>query len=1125
LSRGSRTTLIDRQGVALVERIVARDLGWIFREQHVSDQGIDGQVEVAVDGRGTGRLIALQIKTGSSYFRPVNGGWAFYYSERERGLWLGHALPVMVVLVDLEADAAYWQRISPSTERRTKSRYAVTVPVQQTLASAADSWKLAASGMERRATERYEANLAALPPEVRRLIEKERSGERDSALLALHLSEGRNNPAGTAQALLAGRPRWMGDSASWSWRALGTYCAQHEARVESADALEIAAEHAGLEKGKRLAAAALHVAVVDRSRAKALVDSARAAGGAELLVAIVDAILGRPENDAHPLPVESILSMGGIDDDATAQAFLAENALRKQDIAVAARYAERGLSLQPEDSDAMARVAWIYARRSGTPEAQADDLLRATELLCSAVEQRRRWSGPTIGLLADLARVLMLLGDYGAVLRWLMPPPHGTASPREATDPVLLRYALAAAKASDNDPLGESIVAEMRGTVEDRVAQARLGRRDADDDSLRGLWSEELLRAEAEADAEAVVQAVYRLATLGVDQVGRLSMYIRDGILPSNAGRLPGALLEMHRDPAEGLIRLRALATEDLSAAEHYVGALIEAGRLQDAADACAEVYDRFRTPRFATQRARLLAHLGSPLAESALSEALLTEQAPIERLALATRLAQVAANSSAWPKAESLLSAALSYITPPPDELVWNLVGVQLGGSAGDRAASTILRQRPQCRAEADARRWAAAMVNVPWDDSIASEAIALAIRFSGDPDLATGLLTHLVLMTRGTEPGGETRGDEEVESPFAPDDDRPVVRGELHRRAFEVLDGLIREHGEASGAFFIQATSPEEMVARVSEHVRRSAPPDLSGLLDEVARGQLPAALVALANGKTYTEGLVRRAAGQLVAVAASDEEHEEEAGIAASALGGPVVVDLSTLHVLSCLSVGDVLAGRYSSLLLPRSARDDVRRAAVEVQGLGASVGTLGWDAESEKPVFHEQTSAEYRLVRQRTDAVEELVRRTSVREVPDAAALAISRPAWWSGQTDPINQVFNLFLAAQAAGSQYLGGWQHAAMLGAARSQPTLEGAVQILARLALLGVGPDPSEDPVYEDLVAGCRTARRVAATFAGAGDPVAALPAARAVWKRAGIVRPGDVVDRLIREFGADGA
>ena len=59
----------ERAGVLAVGEIINNRLGWIFREQPVSDFGIDAHVEVVEGDQVTGRLFALQIKSGPSYFR------------------------------------------------------------------------------------------------------------------------------------------------------------------------------------------------------------------------------------------------------------------------------------------------------------------------------------------------------------------------------------------------------------------------------------------------------------------------------------------------------------------------------------------------------------------------------------------------------------------------------------------------------------------------------------------------------------------------------------------------------------------------------------------------------------------------------------------------------------------------------------------------------------------------------------------------------------------------------------------------------------------------------------------------------------------------------------------------
>ena len=66
--------------IAHVHGIVA-EMGFLFREQSKHDHGIDAQIEIAENGKGTGRLIAIQIKSGESYIRHNQQGDIVYYSD------------------------------------------------------------------------------------------------------------------------------------------------------------------------------------------------------------------------------------------------------------------------------------------------------------------------------------------------------------------------------------------------------------------------------------------------------------------------------------------------------------------------------------------------------------------------------------------------------------------------------------------------------------------------------------------------------------------------------------------------------------------------------------------------------------------------------------------------------------------------------------------------------------------------------------------------------------------------------------------------------------------------------------------------------------------------------------
>lgn len=102
----------DRIGVYAVGQIFTNELGWIFREQAIVDYGIDAQVETATNNEPTGRLLALQIKSGKSFFRKRGDNYVYYGEERHLRSWRGHSLPVIIVLHHPETGLTLWQRVS-----------------------------------------------------------------------------------------------------------------------------------------------------------------------------------------------------------------------------------------------------------------------------------------------------------------------------------------------------------------------------------------------------------------------------------------------------------------------------------------------------------------------------------------------------------------------------------------------------------------------------------------------------------------------------------------------------------------------------------------------------------------------------------------------------------------------------------------------------------------------------------------------------------------------------------------------------------------------------------------------------------------------------------------------------
>jgi hypothetical protein len=132
---GADSDQIARIGVHSVATVVLGKLGWIFREQYESDHGIDAIIETAVGGRPTGKLVALQIKAGPSYFAedsPV-GGWTMRGPKRHLNYWLEYQLPVLVVLFDTRNGSAYWAHVNQDSATFTAKGYRLDVPAVQVL--------------------------------------------------------------------------------------------------------------------------------------------------------------------------------------------------------------------------------------------------------------------------------------------------------------------------------------------------------------------------------------------------------------------------------------------------------------------------------------------------------------------------------------------------------------------------------------------------------------------------------------------------------------------------------------------------------------------------------------------------------------------------------------------------------------------------------------------------------------------------------------------------------------------------------------------------------------------------------------------------------------------------------
>jgi hypothetical protein len=100
---------VEREGVIAVETAV-NEARCLWRETPTRDVGIDGQIEyVDPEGSATGRIVAVQVKSGASYFRDATHDYIPYSpAARHRDYWREFPLPVILALRNPKTKRVHW---------------------------------------------------------------------------------------------------------------------------------------------------------------------------------------------------------------------------------------------------------------------------------------------------------------------------------------------------------------------------------------------------------------------------------------------------------------------------------------------------------------------------------------------------------------------------------------------------------------------------------------------------------------------------------------------------------------------------------------------------------------------------------------------------------------------------------------------------------------------------------------------------------------------------------------------------------------------------------------------------------------------------------------------------------
>jgi hypothetical protein len=984
---------VERAGVHGVGLVVERDLDWVFREQPVEDYGIDAHVEVVdEDDAVTGQLIAVQVRSRERPFDRITGGWLVRDSLEHLDYWLGHVLPVILVVYDVAAERAYWQRVARHTVIRTGSGFKIEVPETQPLdATALVILREVASRDDDRAIERFDAMCGYLPiPCAETLVKAHESDPVASSRLAALLAEGRAQPSLTAQSILAAPPRGMtGDS--WRlWQALGSYAAEHEVgSAVSAEAFERAAAAADADARPRLlglAACLLAEAAVatgndrDVTEAHRAAAEARAADPANLLADLAEAVAraaeGKEDRPWVPRPWRLPDSIQSLTDDylgrdAMLGIAVGDEALIRRDVETALSRYKAAVAAMPGAPGPKMKLAHALVRRAAEGSALAAvDYEDAERLAREALSEQRRWAGPSEQALELLLHILLARSAFTDAVHSARLDPLGTALPREADHEGVRFLGARAALALGMFDVADELAAGLRDPL--KIAQFAAWHSDHGSGAPGGSHREWELVADlatTSRDLTALTVASHKLAARGTWPVPGLVEAASAGAVPPTLMTVLAAVADAANGEVDRAVAaLRALEATEILAVEHQAQILSDAGRVEEAVRISVRGAERFQAPHLRYLASELLARAGRADESAAILVQLLASGAVTSsdaRRSIRLKLIEHGHAAGAWADVEDHALAELGSVeredAPPvgrpadwTDQFAWALVTARINRRELEMARAAWERYKPAIASPRQAQAWLMLQRRGFWRPEAVDLGLAIAEQWPDQEQLVSHVITTLLF---------ETAGD---------DEEARLTLTEAHGGRLASVQA--RYHADyPDGALqmvqFDVAQFVEDVSARLQSVARLSA--DLEAM---VRQHRLPVGVLATASRRPYALAVLTRAAGVTPAGTPYEIDYDVELAAAARAMeGGSAVCEASALYLGVLLDEHwPAIRGAFHRLLLPLVSYDDILRTVDDL--VVPAAGTLQYDAAAGKLVVHTPTPEVTSMLRERAAALE-------------------------------------------------------------------------------------------------------------------------------------------------------
>jgi hypothetical protein len=960
--RRGPTQRAEDWAVRRVNDVVADDLQWFFGREPLPDYGVDAQAEVvADDDLVTGRLLGLQIKGGDSYFSEPKGeeGWVFRDNNDHLAYWLGHSLPILVVLVDSQRQA-FWQVITTKTIEEHGEGFSLLVPRGQPFDGTAKEALLALAGRRDGLVDQLPSYYAVLPPAaVRPLRRAELTDRLATARLAERLADGRGSAGMTSASIVAAQPSWLvrSPAAQDLWIAVAAYASQHDHLAEAGRAFALAADSDGPRSARSAAEAGLALISSDRDDARRYLQRAREEEQS-LLADIGLSLLEVPEGQGIPAEIPQSVSAASpaeLDAEPTTLVFLAEMANRRGDLNAAVGFAERAMA-HAGDRDTLTRLslARLIQRRALTGDMSRRELRRAVGYTREALEERRRWDGPSSEVLAALLDIFIPDEMAAAVQAALPSSEGGTALDLEASSPEIARRGAVAALATGNKDAHRFFM--------ERVPE--------------GPYRRELLALEADAvgrpAAERIAEWTALLEDAADDQMAarNVAALVKLGVWPAKADELrdrsllPADTYEMLRaiyrvrsgEPSIGIARLRELASSSAHAAFELVEVLEAEEGPESAIEETQSQLRRWPIPGLMLKLLDLHGKYGRDEQAAELVEhAVFDDSFDIDvRLQLANWY--VARKGSRGQFAEAAAFATRSLEIGEDPDLAWSLVKALHNAGKVVAARETLARYRPEPVSDDEMRLWMALHLGVPLlsDDARSMIGIVQRLPDSQFRDAIIGLLVREVVLT-----------------PPAPGTQFPA----------DIIDAVrqLQQQAENRPGSTVRLTSDDDASLLAALERDQPDPVAYQRLVIEAQQGRASLADIARFAVRPYTAVLLHRPAGIIPAIdLAPGLRRAGEAAAEQAIKAGTCVADLSALHLLTFIDEDDRLRVRAAmpNMIAAYALVGDATLTRDQVRGLAIAtyIATLRPDGKVERTTLN---PAEQAALRERAEDLEKLV----------------------------------------------------------------------------------------------------------------------------------------------------